>query len=310
MASAAGVTPGYVVRADVRENVLRTLRIENTGAGVIKWRCSGPCRRSGGPAERITHPRGATVIHRLNLRLLKRTALKINVVVPSGQSRHLTVAVSNRRLVVSAAGCIDAAGRRGACALAPVTAPAPPVATSPVTTPVVTATTPVPTAAPPANDPDGQLERVTRVGPSHARVSGWAADADAASAAITVCSLVEGTAAAEAAAALSHAVFAGHGFNFLVPVDDTRRTICVLAMNLGGGTDRLLKACRQVPELADLDDDTYIGCSDQGILLSQYGKDGVELAGDLTNDGRVNLFDLSMLLSRFRQPPGEPSPCP
>lgn len=314
--AAKGVTPSHSVRADVKGGVLRTLRIEDTGAGVIRWRCSGPCRRTGGPAERISHPKQATVIHRLNLRLLEGTALTIDIVVPSGQSRYLRVAARNKRPVVTAAGCLDARGRRGVC-LAPVAQPAPnpnPSAPSPPpAAPVVTPeplVVPVPTVAPPANDPDGALERVTRVGASHARVSGWATDADVASSAITVRSLVEGAPAAEAAAGLVHALFPGHGFNFLVPVDDKRRTLCILAVNAGGGSDRLLRGCRAVPELGDLTDDGYIGCADQRALVARYGQSGAELPEDLNNDGTVNIFDLSMLLGRFRQPPGEPASCP
>ncbi|MBE2316110.1 hypothetical protein DVA67_008990 [Solirubrobacter sp. CPCC 204708] len=318
VAAATGVTPGFAVGADVKGGVLRTLRIDSTGAGVIKWRCSGPCRRTGGPPERITHPKGATVIHRLNLRMLKGTSLMIDVVVPSGQSRFLRVAARNRRPVVTAAGCLDGQGRRGACP-APVTLPSPPgpgpsAPVPPAATPAATVTPeptimPPPTVAPPVNNPDGALEKVTRVGTSHARVSGWASDADVASAAITVRSLVEGAPAAEAAAGLVHAQFSGHGFNFLVPIDDRRRNICVVAVNVGGGSDRLLRGCRAVPELADLNDDGYVGCVDQQRLLARYGQNGVELPEDLNNNGTVEIMDLSMLLSRFRPPPAEPK-CP
>src|SRR3954452_14474618 len=153
VAVARGLAPAHVVRADVRSRVLRTLQIEGTGAGVIKWRCSGPCRRTGGPPAKITHPHGATVLRHINVRLTAGTMLKLSVIVPSGQSHYLNVTAVRGRPVVSAAGCINAGGGHAPCT-APVTPPS-----SPAQTPAASIVPAVPTPVSPTNDPDGKLEQ-------------------------------------------------------------------------------------------------------------------------------------------------------
>jgi hypothetical protein len=173
----------------------------------------------------------------------------------------------------------------------------------------VPAPQPEPTPVAPANNPDGRVERVTRVDQGHARVTGWASDADAASAAMTVRALVEGTPAAETSAGITRPAVGPHGFDFVVPVDDFRRTICILAVNLGGGSDTLLKGCDAVPEVGDFNDDGFISCDELNQLKANYGKSGSGLTGDLNNDGTVNIFDLSLMLSHFRPPPGAPTTC-
>lgn len=302
--AAHGVKPAYGVRADVRPGhpaVLRTLRIAHTGAGVIKWRCAGTCRRGGGPATRITHPSGSTVIAHMNLRLRGRMTLTIEVVVPGGQSRYLAVATDGARLRVTKAGCITAAGRPGACAAAP--SPTPPVAPSPTPSPA-------PTPVAPANNPDGRLTQIKRVDPAHAEAIGWASDADAPNAPLTVRALVEGSPAAEASAAVFTLAFGPHGFDFLVPVDSYRHTVCVEALNVGGGNDAVLNGCQAVPEVGDLNDDGYVGCADLRELQGEYGTTGSHLPGDLNDDGKVDIFDLSLLESHYHAAPGDPNPCP
>ena len=54
---------------------------------------------------------------------------------------------------------------------------------------------------------------------------------------------------------------------------------------------------------ADLNGDGKVNLSDLSILLSNYGKPG-GAKGDLNGDGTVNLSDLSILLSNFGKTPG------
>jgi hypothetical protein len=121
---------------------LRTLRIDNTGAGVLKWRCAGRCHQNAGPPPSISHPHHNTMIRHLDLRLRGAFTLTLEVVVPSGQSRFLKLTARGRRLRVSAAGCIDAKGRLRPC-------PAGPHGPTPSPTPTPTAApSPIPTPAP------------------------------------------------------------------------------------------------------------------------------------------------------------------
>jgi hypothetical protein len=142
---AAGVVHAYKVEADVNPGhppTLRTLRIDNTGAGVLKWRCAGRCHQNAGPPPSISHPHHNTMIRHLDLRLRGAFTLTLEVVVPSGQSRFLKLTARGRRLRVSAAGCIDAKGRLRPC-------PAGPHGPTPSPTPTPTAApSPIPTPAP------------------------------------------------------------------------------------------------------------------------------------------------------------------
>src|SRR4051812_45882159 len=85
-----GVTPAYVVQADAHSKrgaiEVRMLRLRGTGAGVVKYRCAGACRRSPGPSPRISHPHATTVINHLNLIFARTTVLSLSVIVPGGQS--------------------------------------------------------------------------------------------------------------------------------------------------------------------------------------------------------------------------------
>jgi hypothetical protein len=327
---ARGVQSAYALRADVRSGrtpVLRTLQIAGTGAGVIKWRCSGPCHHAPGPATQITHPKGSTVIGRLNLALRGTNTIKIDVIVPSGQSRFLVLTATRKGLRVTSAGCIDARGRAGVCnALTPQPAAPSPNTQPPASAPIPQAftptptPTPVPTASPtptstptptgPANNPDGRFLSVTRVDLYHAEVTGWANDADAPGAPITVRALVTDVPAAEAVTTTFLPQFGGRTFDFVVPVDTNRRTICVIAVNVGGGVDTMLNRCRDVPDVGDLNDDGYVGCADLGIIQSQFGQSGDHLTGDIDRNGIVTAHDLSLLLGKWSPPPTDPNPCP
>jgi hypothetical protein len=319
---ARGVDSVYPLRADVRPGqppVLRRLQIAGTGAGVIKWRCSGSCHRASGPASRISHPNGTTVVGHLNLKLRGTSRLKIDVIVPSGQSRYLVLTTSGKRLRVTSTGCIDGRGRAGACtrgepqAAAPSldtpAAPPAPQAAAPNATPSPTPT-PAPTPAPPANNPEGRLIDVSRADIAHAEVFGWARDADAPDAPVTVRALVAGVPAAEASAATFSPTFGGRMFDFLVPVDTDRHTICVVALNIGGGADTVLSGCRDVFTVGDLNEDGYVGCYDLALLVSEFNQTGANLPGDIDNNGTVTAHDMSLLLGKWSPPPSDPNPCP
>ena len=172
---------------------------------------------------------------------------------------------------------------------------------------------PPPPPAPVAHNPDGHLDSASRVTGGQVRLVGWARDADAAGAAVTVRALVDGIAAGQATAGLARADVGAHGFDLAVPVDGRAHTICAQALNLGGGSDTILAGCAAIPALTssgvfgDFDGDGYVGCTDVAILKIYYGRSG-SLPEDLNGDGTVDLFDLSILLSNLHQPAGE-GPC-
>jgi len=60
---------------------------------------------------------------------------------------------------------------------------------------------------------------------------------------------------------------------------------------------------------ADLNGDGKVDISDLSVLLSNFGKSGSGIKGDLNADAKVNLSDLSVLLSQFGGG-GNPSPTP
>jgi hypothetical protein len=143
---------------------------------------------------------------------------------------------------------------------------------------------------------------------------GWAQDADAPAAALTIRALIDGTVAGQGVASLSRADVGTHGFDLTVPVDGRMHTVCAQAVNVGGGQDVVLPDCVTIASttpstvLGDLNGDGYVGCADLAILKGNYGKTGTGLAGDLNNDGTVNVFDLSIMESHWNPPPGE-APC-
>jgi hypothetical protein len=95
-----------------------------------------------------------------------------------------------------------------------------------------------------------------------------------------------------------------HGFSFLAAIDEARRTVCIRGTNIGPGVDTQVGECLVIPRYADLNDDGRIDCADVDALKAAYGQPGGD--ADLNNDGGVNIFDLSIMLSRFD---GE-GPCP
>ncbi len=173
--------------------------------------------------------------------------------------------------------------------------------------------TPSPSPSPAAHDPGGYLDGATRVGPGQVRVVGWAADADAPSAPVVVRALIDGRPAGESPAANHRSDVGAHGFDFIVPVDGGAHTICATVVNLGGGQDARLGNCFGLPAIStvigDIDGDGYVGCVDLATLRANYGRSGPAVPGDLNADSKVDIADLSLLLSAFKPPPGE-SACP
>jgi hypothetical protein len=56
-------------------------------------------------------------------------------------------------------------------------------------------------------------------------------------------------------------------------------------------------ACASVP--GDLNNDGHVNVFDLSTLLSHYGQSATASQGDINNDGIVNVFDLSILLSHY-----------
>ena len=53
------------------------------------------------------------------------------------------------------------------------------------------------------------------------------------------------------------------------------------------------------PVTGDLDNNGHVNVFDLSILLSHWGQTGSGITGDINNDGIVNIFDLSVLLSHY-----------
>jgi hypothetical protein len=152
--------------------------------------------------------------------------------------------------------------------------------------------------------PRGALNYVDRIDVASARVVGWARDADDFAAPITVTAMVDGSPAGFAVADVVRSDVGAHGFSFLAAIDEARRTVCIRGTNIGPGVDTQVGECLVIPRYADLNDDGRIDCADVDALKAAYGQPGGD--ADLNNDGSVNIFDLSIMLSRFD---GE-GPCP
>ena len=273
------VTVHRAGRCRLLDNVLRCCArcaIDGTGAGVIRWRCTGFCRRVTRPAMRITHPDGAHRAdpvqpeaaqdeHAQDQRGRPQRAKSL----PGGpRARHAPAGERGRRHRLRGPG--------GPCAPStptPVT-PASPTRPAPVATPTPTPTVaPDPTPVPPVNHPDGRLAAGVasrpvprpgqRVGqrPRRARRRPHRAGARRRAAR-----------SAEAAAGIFAAAFGQHAFDFQVPVRSNRHKICVQAVNVGGGADVMLAECRELAEVGDFNEDGYVGCYDVSFLKSEYGQ--------------------------------------
>jgi hypothetical protein len=93
-------------------------------------------------------------------------------------------------------------------------------------------------------------------------------------------------------------------------VDSDRHTICIVALNIGGGADTGLSGCRDVFAVGDLNEDGYVGCYDLALLVSEFNQTGTNLPGDIDNSGTVTAHDMSLLLGKWSPPPSDPNPCP
>jgi hypothetical protein len=313
-----GVSPAFVVRVDTRKLgrssvLVRTVKLHGTAGGAVRVDCPRRCRRTRSAAPRITHRRGDTTVRRLNVRLRGSLTLRFRVIVPSGTSRYLELGVRRGKLRVVTAGCLGAGGRKAAC-------PAPPAPPAPVTDPVPPAPivqeatpTPTPTATPvatpvPGANPRGALTYVQRLDAGRIELAGWARDADNDNAPLTVRALIDGSPAGQAIANRSWGAGVGpHGFEFTAVTDESRHTVCVVGVNILGGRDTQVGSCRTFAAYADLDGNGTVGCNDKDILLAHYDQNAGYTGGDLNADGIVNIFDLSILLSRFNSGENCPS---
>jgi hypothetical protein len=116
---------------------------------------------------------------------------------------------------------------------------------------------PAPTPTPASgHNPDGNLDGASRSG-STLHVVGWAHDADADSAGVTVRALVDGKDVGEALANVSRTDVGTHGFDFTTPLDANAHHVCAQAVNIGGGTDTILPGCVDVPAASAQTVDRY-----------------------------------------------------
>jgi hypothetical protein len=145
--------------------------------------------------------------------------------------------------------------------------------------------------------PRGALLFVDRIDAGSARVIGWARDADDFAVPVTVTALVDGQPAGNAVANLARGDVGLHGFSFLAATDEARRTVCIRGTNIGPGADAQVGECAVIQRFADLTNDGRVDCADVDALKAVYGQTGGD--ADLNNDGVVNIFDLSILLSRL-----------
>jgi hypothetical protein len=296
--AAAGVRPAFPVRADVaqarngkkRAILVRSVRIGRTGATVLRVDCPKGCTRRAGPAPRISHPNADTLVRRLDVTLSGSRKLRFRIFVPGGTSRFLTLGVRRRKLVVATAGCLGPNGKPAACP--------PRTAQPPITPPTHSGddrVIPIPGA-----DPRGALLSVQRIDASRVRLIGWARDDDVDHAAVPVRALVDGRTAGEAAANQDRVDIGTHGFDFEALTDELSHTICVTGINLAGGADATLGACRTVGAFADLTGDGLISCPDMVVVRNNAGKEHTGYAGgDLNADGIVNIFDMVIMRQRM-----------
>jgi hypothetical protein len=157
------------------------------------------------------------------------------------------------------------------------------------------ATAPVEEQTPPppldvGTPPIGAVLFAERTGPASARVIGWAQDPDDPAKAVTVTGVVDGVVAGRGVADQPRGDVGPHGYAVTVATDERRHTVCVRAE----GT--MIGGCLSIPAYGDLDADGVVGCADIEILKAHYGGQGG--VADLNSDGSVNIFDLSILLSR------------
>ena len=112
-------------------------------------------------------------------------------------------------------------------------------------TPTTTPTT-RPTTTTIVHNPEGRLESAIRTDGGHIRVLGWARDADV-SGPIQVQALVDDNNVGQVTANMGRSDVGPHGFDFVVPADWRSQSVCVKALNAGGGVDVVLPGCTPVP---------------------------------------------------------------
>lgn len=304
--------------------LVRSLTISEVPKGSALQLGCGGCRRYPKTIRRTTH---GTV----------RSYAGLSWILPKG--RVVTVAVTRRgsigrwmrlvprpsdmkALVLDSAGCLDASDRHVLCAgdapttpgprttstpttSAPVTGASTPAATTPAPTPG-TATTPAPSVPAVAHDPIGKLLTAMRLSQTQVRVTGWARDEDDAGAPVTVKTLIDGNPVDQGVASLIRDDVGAHGFDQIVAIDQNPHTLCVVAVNLGGGSDHQLPGCFRIPLAADISQDGYVGCADLTTLRNNFRQAGTWEDGDINGDGVVDITDLSIMVDHWSPPPGEP----
>jgi hypothetical protein len=300
--AAPGVSAAYGVRTDTarvrpqkrRTVLVRVVRIVQTDAAVVRVDCPRACPRRAGAPPVLTHPKADTLVRRLNVLLSGKRTLRFRVIVPSATSRYLTLGLRRGKIAIVAAGCLGAKGKPAPC---PV--PAPPV--QPDVSGPGGGAPELPVALPsPGANPVGALTSVQRLDNSRVRVVGWARDADDPGSPVTVRAFTDGTFVGAAKADVQRTDMGAHGYDFVAATDELSHSICVRGLNLAGGVDALLGACRPVLRFADFNGDGRIGCADKDFVLANYGQQNAGYSsGDLNGDGLVDIVDLSIVLNRF-----------
>jgi hypothetical protein len=312
VSAAPGVQPSFVVRADSRGAgngtvVVKSVKLEGTAGGAVRVECLSNCRRQRGGSPRVTHRGGDSTVGRLNVLLRKQQKLQFKVIVPSGTSRFVELGLRRGKLRVVGAGCLGARARVAACPAAvpapgpqatPAPTPVPPSATPEATTTPTPTVTPVATIVPGAN-PRGAFHDAERLDSARVRVRGWARDADSDDVAISVRAMIDGSASGVAIANTAAGSNGPHGYDFVAVTDESAHTVCIIGLNIFGGKDAQLGSCRTFAAFADLDGNGKVGCSDVAILQANYDQAASYRQGDLNASGKVDIFDLSIMLSRF-----------
>ncbi len=130
------------------------------------------------------------------------------------------------------------------------------------------------------HDPAGRITKITQL-PGQLRVSGFAVDSDAPTAARTVAVRIDGTVEARGLAsrnapnfALAHPVSgAAHGFSYLVPITEGTHQICVTIANVGPGLNTVLPCVTRVVNFSPTGRITSLSQAPGGLTIAGYASD-------------------------------------
>lgn len=136
------------------------------------------------------------------------------------------------------------------------------------------------------HDPMGYVDAVTTPDVGQVEARGWAADPDASSSPVTVLGLLDGSVVSSTVTTISRpdVVRALHtgprtGFDLTVQVPTGAHTVCIVARNLGPGTDRVLR-CVTTPIGSALSAGQLATHSPRGTMTATVANgQGIRVAG-------------------------------